>query len=79
MNCAVSETCIQRLDFLTWQIVLMNRRSFSRMTEQLNQIHQMTLFDVFNEPEFLCDDSKEPAFTDVLIRIPSLFCLALNL
>ena len=34
-----------QLDFLTEQIALMNRRSFGRKTEQLDEMHQMTLFD----------------------------------
>ena len=34
-----------QLDFLTEQIALMNQRSFGRKTEQLDEMHQMTLFD----------------------------------
>ena len=49
-----------QLNFLTEQIALMNQRSFGRKTESLDWMHQMTLFEVFNEPEMLCDDSREP-------------------
>ena len=56
-----------QLDFLTEQIALMNRRSFGRKTEQLDEMHQMTLFEVFNEPEVLSDDSKEPAISELII------------
>ena len=43
-----------QLNFLTEQIALMNQRSFGRKTEQaqkLGDAHQMTIFEVFNEPE----------------------------
>ena len=56
-----------QLDFLTQQIALMNQRSFGRKTEQLDQMHQITLFEVFNEPELLCDDSKEPAVSEIRV------------
>ena len=56
-----------QLNFLTEQIAIMNQRSFGRKTEQANQLHQYTLFEVFNEPELLCDDSKEPEVTEVII------------
>ena len=56
-----------QLNFLTEQIAIMNQRSFGRKTEQADQLHQYTLFEVFNEPELLCDDSKEPEVTEVII------------
>ena len=37
-----------QLDFLTEQIALMNQRSFGRKTEQLDEMHQMSVFEVFN-------------------------------
>ena len=54
-------------DFLTEQIALMNQRSFGRKTGQLDEMHQMTLFEVFNEPEVLSDDSKEPEISEIII------------
>ena len=45
----------------------MNQRSFGRKTEQLDQMHQMTLFEVFNEPEVFSDDSPDPDITEVTI------------
>ena len=56
-----------QLDFLTEQIALMNQRSFGRKTETLDGIgmHQMTLDEVFNEPELLRDDSREPEITEI--------------
>ena len=56
-----------QLDFLTEQIALMNQRSFGRKTEQLDEMHQMTLFEVFNEPEVLSDDSTEPGISEIII------------
>ena len=56
-----------QLDFLTQQIALMNQRSFGRKTEQLDQMQQITLFDYFNEPELLCDDSGEPKISEVIV------------
>ena len=56
-----------QLDFLTQQITLMNQRSFGRKTEQLDQMQQITLFDYFNEPELLCDDSGEPKISEVIV------------
>lgn len=56
-----------QLDFLTEQIALMNQRSFGRKTEQLDEMHQMTLFEVFNEPEVLSDDSTEPEISEIII------------
>lgn len=56
-----------QLNFLTKQIALMNQRSFGRKTEQLDEMHQMTLFEVFNEPEVLSDDSKEPKISEIII------------
>lgn len=56
-----------QLDFLTEQIALMNQRSFGRKTEQLDEMHQMNLFEVFNEPEIFSDDSKDPEITEITI------------
>lgn len=56
-----------QLNFLTEQIALMNQRSFGRKTEQLDEMHQMSLFEIFNEPEALSDDSKEPEITEITI------------
>lgn len=56
-----------QLDFLTEQIALMNQRSFGRKTKQLDELHQMTLFEVFNEPEVLSVDSKEPEISEIII------------
>lgn len=50
-----------QLDIITKQLELMNQRSFSRKTEKMDQLeNQLSLLDVFNEPEVLCDNSKEP-------------------
>ncbi len=60
----------EQLAFLTDQIALMNQRSFGRKTEQLSQVEQgrqMTIYDYFNEPEALSDDSKEPEITTVVV------------
>lgn len=57
-----------QLNFLTEQIALTNQRSFGRKTEQLDKMHQMTLFEVFNEPEVLSDDSGEPEITEIIIH-----------
>ena len=59
-----------QLDFLTEQIALMNQRSFGKKTEQLDQLdqfQQLTVFDFFNEPEALSDESPEPEITEVII------------
>ena len=56
-----------QLNFLTEQIAMMNQRSFGRKTESLDGMHQMTLFEVFNEPEMLCDDSREPEVTEITV------------
>lgn len=60
-----------QLNFLTEQIALMNQRSFGRKTEKYDQIdNQLSLFemyDCFNEPEALSDDSDEPDVTEVTI------------
>ncbi len=60
-------TISSQLDFLTEQIALMNQRSFGRKTEQLSQMNQMTLYDIFNEPEAFCDDSKEPEIQEIVV------------
>ena len=56
-----------QLEFLTEQIALMNQRSFGRKTEKLDQMHQMSLFEVFNEPEFFSDDSEEPEVSEIIV------------
>lgn len=56
-----------QLNFLTEQIALMNQRSFGRKTEQLNEMQQMNLFEIFNEPESLSDDSMEPEITEIIV------------
>ena len=53
--------------YLRPSIPLMNQRSFGRKTEQLDEMHQMTLFEVFNEPEVLSDDSTEPGISEIII------------
>ncbi len=48
----------------------MNQRSFGRKTEQaqkLGDAHQMTIFEVFNEPEILSDNSPEPEITEIVV------------
>lgn len=63
-------TISPQLNFLTEQIALMNQRSFGRKTEKLDQMddmHQMSLFDVFNEPEVFQDDSKESEITEIVV------------
>ena len=67
-------TISSQLNFLTEQIALMNQRSFGRKTEKKEQVpNQLSLQDyldneaVFNEPEFLSDDSKEPEITEIII------------
>ncbi len=59
-----------QLNFLTEQIALINQRSFGRKTEQaqkLGDAHQMTIFEVFNEPEILSDNSPEPEITEIVV------------
>ena len=56
-----------QLEFLTEQIALMNQRSFGRKTEKLDQMHQMSLFEVLNEPEFFSDDSEEPEVSEIIV------------
>ena len=53
--------------YLRPSIPLMNQRSFGRKTEQLDEMHQMTLFEVFNEPEVLSDNSTEPGISETII------------
>ena len=57
----------KQLDFLSEQIALMNQRSFGRKTEQINEMQQMNLFEFFNEPETLSDDSSEPSITEIVV------------
>ncbi len=63
----------QQLQNLCDQIALINQRTFGRKTEAVSQIDgQMSLSDfssqeIFNEPEALRDDSKEPEIEEVVI------------
>ncbi len=63
-------TISTQLNFLTEQIALMNQRSFGRKTEKLDQMddmHQMSLFDVFYEPEVFQDNSEEPEISEITV------------
>ena len=63
-------TISTQLNFLTEQIALMNQCSFGRKTEKLDQMddmHQMSLFDVFNEPEVFQDNSEEPEISEITV------------
>ena len=63
-------TISTQLNFLTEQIAIMNQRSFGRKTEKLDQMddmHQMSLFDVFNEPEVFQDNSEEPEISEITV------------
>lgn len=56
-----------QLEFLTEQIALMNQRSFGHKTEKADQMHQLSLFEVFNEPEFFSDDSDDPEVSEIIV------------
>lgn len=45
----------------------MNQRSYGRKSEQVEDIHQLSLYDMFNEAKALRDDSKEPEITEIII------------
>ncbi len=60
-------TISSQLNFLTEQIALMNQRSFGRKTEKAEDLGQLTIYDYLNEPEALCDDSREPEITEVIV------------
>ena len=60
-------TISSQLEFLTEQISLMNQRSFGRKTEQLEQMHQMSIFEIFNEPEVFSDDSRDPEVSEIVV------------
>jgi hypothetical protein len=45
----------------------MNQRSFGRKTEKAEDLGQLTIYDYLNEPEALCDDSREPEITEVIV------------
>lgn len=60
-------TITSQLEFLTEQFSLMNQRSFGRKTEQADQMHQLSLFEVFNEAEFFSDDSEDPEVSEIVI------------
>lgn len=60
-------TISSQLEFLTEQIALMNQRSFGRKTEKADQMHQLSLFEVFNEPEFFSDDSEDPEVAEIIV------------
>lgn len=57
-----------QLNFLTEQIALMNQRFFGRKTKQLDEMHQITLFEVFNEPEVPSDNFGESKITEIVIH-----------
>ena len=60
----------RQIELLTEQIRIMNQRQFGRKSESnLNEYEgQLTLFDVFNEAEFLSKpDEPEPDITEVVI------------
>lgn len=62
------KTISAQLSYLTEQIALMNQRAFGRKTETSETLeNQLTIFEVFNEPELLCDDSKEPEITEITV------------
>lgn len=52
---------------LTEQIALMNQRSFGRKTEQADQMHRLSLFEVFNEAEFFSDDPEDPVLSEIVV------------
>lgn len=56
-----------QLSFLTEQIALMNQRTFGRKTEQLDEMHQFSIFEIFNEAESLADNSPEPKVEEIII------------
>lgn len=45
----------------------MNQRPFDRKTEQVDQMHQISLFEVFNEPEFFSDDSEDAEVAELIV------------
>lgn len=45
----------------------MNQRSFDRKTEKVDQMHQLSLFEVFNEPEFFSNDSDDPEVAEIIV------------
>ena len=60
----------RQIELLTEQIKIMNQRQFGRKSESaLNEYDgQLTLFDFFNDAEFLSDTkTKEPEITEVII------------
>ena len=62
------KTISAQLSYLTEQIALMNQRAFGRKIETSETLeNQLTIFEVFNEPELLCDDSKEPEITEITV------------
>ena len=68
------DTISSQLNFLTEQIAIMNQRSFGRKTEKLSdmgQFHQMSIFEVLNEPEVLNDDPDEPEITEIIVSAHS--------
>ncbi len=60
-------TITSQPEFLTEQIALMNQRSFGRKTEQADQMHQLSLFEVSNEAEFFSDDSADPEVSEIVV------------
>ena len=68
------DTISSQLNFLTEQIAIMNQRSFGRKTEKLSdmgQFHQMSIFEVLNEPEVLNNDPDEPEITEIIVSAHS--------
>ena len=68
------DTISSQLNCLTEQIAIMNQRSFGRKTEKLSdmgQFHQMSIFEVLNEPEVLNDDPDEPEVTEIIVSAHS--------
>ena len=61
----------KKIDFLTEQIRIMNQRRFGKKSEKSlysSEDGQMTIFDFFNEAEYLVhEDLKEPEITEVVI------------
>ena len=45
----------------------MNQRSFGRKTEQADQMHRLSLFEVFNEAEFFSDDPEDPVLSVIVV------------
>lgn len=60
----------RQIELLTEQIRIMNQRQFGKKSEStlLGEDGQMTIFDLFNEAEFMVQkDLKEPEITEIVI------------